>query len=115
MKVSDGKSKPVPMRLQLSTECLKLQKEELVPVNRNVNQKASPTDSRVINPLKTPPPSRPFLRFFAPETLNFKYFIPVSSSKSSLRFLAVAVSELRAFARHQGSALPFSHSARKRA
>ncbi|CAH0390615.1 unnamed protein product [Bemisia tabaci] len=53
VKVSDGKSKPVPMRLQLSTECLKLQKEELVPVNRNVNQKASPTDSRArIVPLR---------------------------------------------------------------
>lgn len=29
--VSDGKSKPVPVRLNLSMEVLRLQKEELVP------------------------------------------------------------------------------------
>lgn len=30
--VSDGKSRPQPMRLQLSTNMLVLQKEEMVPI-----------------------------------------------------------------------------------
>ncbi|XP_046672710.1 gamma-1-syntrophin [Homalodisca vitripennis] len=47
VKVSDGKTRPTPMRLHLSMELLKLQKEEISPVNRNHNQKPSPTDSRV--------------------------------------------------------------------
>ncbi|XP_075217924.1 syntrophin-like 2 isoform X2 [Lycorma delicatula] len=47
VKVSDGKTRPTPMRLHLSMEVLKLQKEEVTPVNRNQNQRPFPTDSRV--------------------------------------------------------------------
>uniref|UniRef100_A0A1B6D4W2 PDZ domain-containing protein n=1 Tax=Clastoptera arizonana TaxID=38151 RepID=A0A1B6D4W2_9HEMI len=47
VKVSDGKTRPMPMRLYLSMELLKLQKEEATPINSNQNQKPSPTDSRV--------------------------------------------------------------------
>lgn len=47
VKVSDGKTRPTPMRLHLSMELLKLQKEEISPINRNHNHKPSPTDSRV--------------------------------------------------------------------
>lgn len=47
MTVSDGKVRPQPMRLHLSMELLRLQKEELSPVNHNYNRKASPVDSRV--------------------------------------------------------------------
>jgi hypothetical protein len=35
------------MRLHLSMELLRLQKEELSPVNHNYNRKPSPVDSRV--------------------------------------------------------------------
>ena len=45
--VSDGKVRPQPMRLYLSMELLRLQKEELSPVNHNYNRKPSPVDSRV--------------------------------------------------------------------
>uniref|UniRef100_A0A023F148 Putative syntrophins type beta n=1 Tax=Triatoma infestans TaxID=30076 RepID=A0A023F148_TRIIF len=45
VKVSDGKTRPSPMRLQLSMELLKLQKEEITPPNQN--SRPSPTDSRV--------------------------------------------------------------------
>ncbi|KAJ9583753.1 hypothetical protein L9F63_021916, partial [Diploptera punctata] len=44
--VSDGKSRPQPMRLYLSMELLRLQKEELSPINHNYNHKNSPVDSR---------------------------------------------------------------------
>lgn len=47
VKVSDGKTRPSPMRLHLSMELLKLQKEEISPVNRNHHHRSSPTDSRV--------------------------------------------------------------------
>lgn len=47
VKVSDGKTRPTPMRLHLSMEVLKLQKEEVTPVNRNQNQRPLPKDSRV--------------------------------------------------------------------
>ncbi|KAK9505846.1 hypothetical protein O3M35_009819 [Rhynocoris fuscipes] len=46
VKVSDGKTRPSPMRLQLSMELLKLQKEEITPPNQN--SRPSPTDSRVL-------------------------------------------------------------------
>ncbi|KAF6212929.1 hypothetical protein GE061_010641 [Apolygus lucorum] len=45
VKVSDGKTRPTPMRLHLSVEILKLQKEELTPPNHNT--RPSPSDSRV--------------------------------------------------------------------
>ncbi|CAH1400805.1 unnamed protein product [Nezara viridula] len=45
VKVSDGKTRPTPMRLQLSMEILKLQKEESSPPNHNV--RPTPSDSRV--------------------------------------------------------------------
>jgi hypothetical protein len=45
--VSDGKVRPQPMRLHLSMELLRLQKEELSPINHNYNRKPSPVDSRV--------------------------------------------------------------------
>ena len=45
--VSDGKVRPQPMRLYLSMELLRLQKEELSPLNHNYNRKPSPADSRV--------------------------------------------------------------------
>ncbi|KDR23305.1 hypothetical protein L798_14067, partial [Zootermopsis nevadensis] len=44
--VSDGKVRPQPMRLHLSMELLRLQKEELSPINHNYNRKPSPVDSR---------------------------------------------------------------------
>ncbi|KAL1115654.1 hypothetical protein AAG570_005944 [Ranatra chinensis] len=47
VKVSDGKTRPTPMRLQLSMELLKLQKEETTPLNKNHNHKRTPSDSRV--------------------------------------------------------------------
>jgi hypothetical protein len=45
--VSDGKVRPQPMRLHLSMELLRLQKEELSPINHNYNRKPSPADLRV--------------------------------------------------------------------
>lgn len=45
VKVSDGKTRPTPMRMQLSMEILKLQKEESTPPNHNV--RPTPSDSRV--------------------------------------------------------------------
>ncbi|BES92258.1 PDZ domain (Also known as DHR or GLGF) [Nesidiocoris tenuis] len=45
VKVSDGKTRPTPMRLHLSVELLKLQKEEVQPPNQNM--RPSPSDSRV--------------------------------------------------------------------
>lgn len=47
VKVSDGKTRPTPMRLHLSMEILKLQKEESSPPNHNIRQ--TPSDSRVGN------------------------------------------------------------------
>lgn len=44
--VSDGKSRPQPVRLHLSMEVLRLQKEEQVPVEhatKPLNSKVSPT------------------------------------------------------------------------
>lgn len=42
--VSDGKSKPVPVRLHLSMEVLRLQKEEIVP------PEPKPINAKVVNP-----------------------------------------------------------------
>ncbi|CAA9994721.1 unnamed protein product, partial [Nesidiocoris tenuis] len=36
VKVSDGKTRPTPMRLHLSVELLKLQKVEVQPPNQNM-------------------------------------------------------------------------------
>ncbi|GLH13375.1 Protein of unknown function [Gryllus bimaculatus] len=47
VSVSDGKSRPQPMRLHLSMEVLKLQKEAASPVNHNCNSRQSPVDARV--------------------------------------------------------------------
>ncbi|KAK7790454.1 hypothetical protein R5R35_007232 [Gryllus longicercus] len=46
VSVSDGKSRPQPMRLHLSMEVLKLQKEAASPVNHNCNSRQSPVDAR---------------------------------------------------------------------
>ncbi|XP_039276665.1 gamma-1-syntrophin isoform X2 [Nilaparvata lugens] len=45
VKVSDGKTRPTPMRMHLSMELLKLQKEEVMPNNHN--HKHTPSDSKV--------------------------------------------------------------------
>lgn len=42
--LSDGKSKPIPVRLHLSMEVLRLQKEEIVPPD------SKPTNSKVNRP-----------------------------------------------------------------
>nr|CAD7202962.1 unnamed protein product [Timema douglasi] len=51
--VSDGKSRPQPMRLHLSMEILQLQREELSPINHSYNKKTPPVDSKHNTRLKT--------------------------------------------------------------